>query len=376
MAASPPFVVGYFYKVSAMLHPDVELESPLSSNLSALASPVPTMTPLRVSENTTTWNDPVRMKVATGHPALLVEYDASTNIGTVFLATSKEAIQHHRFLPLPYPDMDAEGTLATEPPFPFLKRTYLNFTNPLRVRLYHVGTKSLNSSKYMALTPAPPPGVGACLLQVAGDQSVAPRITDRSMALFWESHRQYHCARRGGVGVSATGGELQGREDTGHGGASGGGASGTTGSSGTAGASGTMRGGQHGEESQGERGHRGGDGGSTTRSQGAYRPPDTNAPWGYIGDQRIGIDIALVTEDPEAADPDTEEDIWAREGWQVGEDSVEWIAGDVLVEDFARELEEDEAWKDEESYPYTENFVSELHRVRALLTRCSSLTEA
>jgi hypothetical protein len=43
----------------------------------------------------------------------------------------------------------------------------------------------------------------------------------------------------------------------------------------------------------------------------------------------VGIDIDGVLEDPEAPEPETEEDIRDKEGWEVGTVEADWLDGDV-----------------------------------------------
>ncbi|KAI8819590.1 uncharacterized protein EV422DRAFT_98239 [Fimicolochytrium jonesii] len=180
----------------------------------------------------------------------------------------------------------------------------------------------------MPLSPPPPPPVGARQLHGL-DTNVVPRLTEAGLSAFWRAHKNYHLERSGGYrggGGPASGGEMTstttGRTIT------------TTSRTITSGGAVHERIGAMGRPhpSPSQLGVGGGASGA-------------DAPWGYHNQYRIGVDIAAVTEDPEAPDPECEEDVLVRKGWHVGKDTVDWVAGDVLVEFLKEWDQQDLDWE-------------------------------
>ncbi|RKO94702.1 hypothetical protein BDK51DRAFT_33072 [Blyttiomyces helicus] len=309
-----PFVVGPFYKNTATFHPDVEKTSPLASNSKRLPDVIVEQPPLRISETTSTWfyDKHGRHWVATCHPALLVEFVAAINIGKLFLATSKHEIKKDRFLALLHPDNNNLDPLHTNPHFLFKPATVLNLTHPLRVRLHYVATGSLNSIKYMTLSDPPPPPIGARTLLNRSDQVVVPTLTTDAMARFLRAHEAYHRARHKPYVVprfAAHRGD-SGRVEGGSGGDD------------------ARLAGADGAEMEGHSGV-GGNDGMIMDATGEVEVKGL-----FIV---TGIDFPAIEEDPEADDGKCVEDAMLRSGWCVRNTSVDWVAGDMDVEEWGEE---------------------------------------
>ncbi|KAI8999156.1 hypothetical protein BC832DRAFT_594847 [Gaertneriomyces semiglobifer] len=177
----------------------------------------------------------------------------------------------------------------------------------LRGRLHHVGGNSLNIIRHMKLTPSPPPPpVG---IRMIGPTT--PKLTESALGLVLGQHRAFHTARNNG-------------------------------------ASGSSR-------------DKGGDSGGSRGSKGS----DGDAPWGYMNNRKIGIDIPAVLEDPEEPDPECPEDQLEREGWCVDEPNIPWVAGDVPVEPLSKDEYVSEGGYEGDIHSPVETLVIELLEVRS-----------
>ncbi|KAJ3182810.1 hypothetical protein HDU85_002413 [Gaertneriomyces sp. JEL0708] len=289
-------------------------------------SPLPTSpTSLQTTQETGTWFNKQKLKVGTGHPALLVKYDPSTNIGTVFLATSKTNIQSHRFLPLPHPELaTTPDTLTTEPPFPFEKQTHLNFTHPLCVRLHHVGGNSLNIIRHRKRRSPPPPPVGIRMME-----PTTPKLTESAFGLFWVKHRAYHTARNNG-------------------------ASGSSGDKGAdSGGSGRNKGRDGGGSGEGS--SNAGNKCQKTPIHGMREQAPNSEPTIHLLQMRLG-------EEPDLECP---EDRVEREGRCVDEPTIPWVAGDVLVDPLSYDENVSEGGYEGDTHSPVETLVIELLKVRS-----------
>lgn len=307
---------GRFYKTCRVFPSEMNGPSPCKSHAAPLIGSPVARVPLRVSEDTSIWftTKTNKVKIAKGRTCYLAEFDPITQIGVVFLGTSSgfTGLNANRFVPIYGGLVDEDGCpipaisnpmLRTVPPDAFHKIFYLNISHPLRVRIVHV-TSSFSSLATTTLPAGRPPPVGVqeYVLDSASSLS-AIRLHPDSETEFWELHRRYHRDR------PVRGGSFGG-------GAAGGGAGGTGGGSvgGTASGGGATGGGGFvgGEAAVGDEVVReGGDSDGTEFLLPNGKWKKGIAPWGKIGQFRIGFDIPLVLESPgsdsDISDSDSED---------------------------------------------------------------------
>ena len=272
--------VGQFYKTCATYPVEVNGDSPCKLHVNE--SP-PLQTPIRVSEDTSAQHIPF---LKPGKPlcCYLVRYDLITSIGIIFLGTLSP-VKQHRFVSSsiglcqaasvcdgPWGTSDPlPRTLRTSPLFAFLQPFYLNFTHPLRVKLVYLPSGvSFQTLRKMPLPSGPPPPVGISeYWKVPLPISLSVSLDPESAETFWSLHKLYHQTRPNKKLRAKHGwGFWDWRLCWGEWQLSWGARSGGVGYLGK---------------------------GETLGLN--WIGPSEDAPWGRIGDFRVGIDIQIVTEE-------------------------------------------------------------------------------
>ncbi len=219
--------VGRFYWIKARFPKELDLSKNdyTRSPLRSCRTPLPSIRLsfgrklLRVSTDTSIWQTQIdggkmrgKRKLSKRRLCYLAWYDKVTNEGVIFLGTTTEPNNAHRFAIVQSrsPRYQLEpGSLGTMPPYSFGKeetgtKVYLNFSHPLRVKFAYFSDERFRQCKIDEMPcdgEESPPLVA--IAKFATQRLVDKRVESffgldkESEQLFWEKHQDYHMSRLG-----------------------------------------------------------------------------------------------------------------------------------------------------------------------------------